>query len=164
MSSQPSKNEGIQIVADFDDTAAALTATTVPNPLDLRSGGADAIAANMLNLVVLFSPDLERTAKFYALLGIRFERERHGTGPEHLAARLGSQVLEIYPQTGNGGVSEVRLGFEINSVDAAVNAVRLVGGCVVSAPQRGKWGYRAVLADPDGRRVEIVQSPNGKPS
>ena len=103
-------------------------------------------------------------ADFYALLGIHFERERHGVGPEHLAGRLGSQVLEIYPQSGNVDSSGVRLGFDISSVDAAVNAVRQAGGSVVSEPRRGTWGYRAVLADPDGRRVEIIQSSNGTPN
>ena len=53
-----------------------------------------------LNLVVLRSSDLLRAAGFYELLGIRFQREQHGTGPEHLAAQLGPAVLEIYPQAG----------------------------------------------------------------
>ena len=38
-----------------------------------------------LNLVVIRASDLERAARFYAALGIRLSRERHGSGPEHLA-------------------------------------------------------------------------------
>ena len=41
-----------------------------------------------LNLVVLRSADLGRAEFFYRLLGITFSREKHGNGPEHLAAVL----------------------------------------------------------------------------
>jgi lactoylglutathione lyase len=156
-----SENEGIRIIAEFDDIAIPLNATSSQTrPITMGNSGSgevNGVAVDMLNLVVLFSADPDRVARFYGLLGIHFEQERHGTGPEHLAGKLGAQVLEIYPQSGNAGVTEVRLGFSVNSVDAVVNAVRQAGGCVVSAPCLGKWGYRAVLADPEGRRVEILQ-------
>jgi predicted enzyme related to lactoylglutathione lyase len=108
-----------------------------------------------LSLIVLRSRDLERAARWYGLLGICFEREKHGTGPEHLAARLGPTVLEVYPQTGEAESVGVRLGFQVPSVDVVVEAVRRDGGVVVSPARRDRWGYRAVLEDPDGRRVEV---------
>jgi predicted enzyme related to lactoylglutathione lyase len=108
-----------------------------------------------LNLIVLRCSNLERTACFYGLIGIHFDREQHGAGPEHLAARLNATVLEIYPQDGEPDSVGVRLGFQVISVDAVVEAVRREGGVVLSPPRRGRWGYRAVLADPDGRRVEV---------
>jgi lactoylglutathione lyase len=109
-----------------------------------------------LRLIVLRSPDMERTARFYELLGIHFERERHGSGPEHLAGQVGSTVLEIYPQADGSDSVGVRLGFGVPSVDAVVAAVSEAGENVVSTPQSSPWGYRAVVADPDGRRVEIT--------
>jgi lactoylglutathione lyase len=109
-----------------------------------------------LRLIVLRSPDMERTARFYELLGIHFERERHGSGPEHLAGQVGPTVLEIYPPADGSDTVGVRLGFAVPSVDAAVAAVSEAGGKVVSTPQPGPWGYRAVVADPDGRRVETT--------
>lgn len=113
-----------------------------------------------LNLLVLRSPNVERAACFYSLLGLHFDREQHGTGPEHLAARAGSVVLEIYPQEGEADSVGVRLGFQVISVDAVVEAVCREGGVVLSPPRRGRWGYRAVLVDPDGRRVEIREADN----
>jgi lactoylglutathione lyase len=157
-----SENEAVRIVAEFDDTAIPLNGAKLEDHADSGNGGV--VAANMLNLVTLYSPDPERVARFYTLLGIDFEREQHGSGPEHFAGQIGPQVLEIYPQASNVDASGVRLGLRINSVDAAVQAVRQSGGCIVSAPRSGEWGYRAVLADPDGRRVEIVQRANGESS
>jgi predicted enzyme related to lactoylglutathione lyase len=110
-----------------------------------------------LNLVVLRSPNMERTALFYSQLGICFERERHGTGPEKLAAQLGPVVLEVYPQDHEPDSMEVRLGFRVTSVEGAVEAVRRGGGVVLEQPRPTPWGYRAVLADPDGRQVEVSQ-------
>jgi predicted enzyme related to lactoylglutathione lyase len=117
----------------------------------------------VLNLLVLRSPDVERAARFYGLLGIRFERERHGTGPEHLAARLGPAVLELYPLDGEPDSVGVRLGFRVASVEAVVQAARREGQSVLSPPRRTPWGYRAVLADPDGRRVEVSEDEAAEP-
>ena len=41
-----------------------------------------------LNLIVLYSPDIERLRAFYTVLGLEFEREKHGRGPEHYAANI----------------------------------------------------------------------------
>jgi predicted enzyme related to lactoylglutathione lyase len=115
------------------------------------------VAGVSLNLIVLRAQNPERTAHFYGLLGIAFERERHGDGPEHLAGRVGSVTLEIYPPGGEADTVGVRLGFRVPSVDAVVQAVRQAGGTVVSPARQSPWGYRAVLADPDGRRVEVTE-------
>jgi len=120
------------------------------------------MAGVSLSLIVLRSPDVERTAAFYALLGIHFEREQHG-GPEHLAAQLGSAVLEIYLQSVGADSAGVRLGFRVASVAEVVEAVRRAGGAVLSPPRLTAWGNRAVLADPDGRRVEVSEVENAEP-
>lgn len=111
-----------------------------------------------MSLLVLRSPDIERTAQFYRLLGVHFERERHGGGPEHFAGQVGSVVFEIYPQGEGADTVGVRLGFQVASVDAAVEAARQNSETVLASPRRSRWGYCAVLADPDGRRVEIGEA------
>jgi predicted enzyme related to lactoylglutathione lyase len=110
-----------------------------------------------LSLVVIRASDLERSQRFYEALGLSFTRERHGSGPEHLAAEMASVVFEVYPR-GNGPVTHgVRLGFRVSSVAAALAAAQQLGAEVVSPPADSPWGLRAVLADPDGHRVEINQ-------
>src|SRR5205085_3796765 len=99
-----------------------------------------------LNLVVLRSADLDRAASFYGLLGLTFVRERHGSGPEHLACQLGSVALELYPQADSTSTAATRVGFRVSSVAAAVAAVRDAGAVVLSPPKDSPWGCRAVLA------------------
>lgn len=110
-----------------------------------------------LNLVVLRSPDLTRAAGFYSALGITLQRERHGAGPEHLAGQLGGVVFEIYPQGDGEGTLKTRIGFMVDSIAALLPLLQDAGGKVLSSPQDSPWGLRAVVADPDGHRVELSQ-------
>lgn len=112
-----------------------------------------------LNLVVLRSPDIARAAAFYSRLGLEFRQHRHGSGPEHFAAELPSGgVFELYPVADGASTLGTRIGFRVPSVDQAVAALSDYPGAVVSAPRDSEWGRRAVVADPDGHRVELVQS------
>jgi catechol 2,3-dioxygenase-like lactoylglutathione lyase family enzyme len=110
-----------------------------------------------LNLLVIRTGDLEPAARFYAALGVEVARERHGGGPEHLAARLGPVVFEVYPQGDGPSSVGVRLGFRVASAAQAVEAARAAGGSVVSGPQPSPWGVRAVVADPDSHKIELLE-------
>jgi lactoylglutathione lyase len=111
-----------------------------------------------LNLVVIRSVDLERSARFFAALGIELAREIHGSGPEHLAGRLGSVVLEVYPSDGAGKTTGVRLGFCVQSLARVLASLAEEGGVVLSPPNDSPWGLRAVVVDPDGLRVELTEA------
>jgi hypothetical protein len=115
-----------------------------------------------LNLVVLRSADLERAVAFYTRLGLRFSRHRHGSGPEHFAAELPGGVFELYPLP-QGGASTLgtRVGFSVPSVDVALAALSDYPGAVVTSARDSEWGRRAVVADPDGHRVELLESSGG---
>jgi lactoylglutathione lyase len=116
-----------------------------------------------LGLLVLRSSDLGVARAFYEALGLTFVAEKHGAGPNHLAATLaGGVVLELYPATTTdglvvrGGVGDVRLGLVVDDVWATVRTVREAGGEIVTEPTTEDGRHRAVLADPDGRRVELT--------
>ena len=112
-----------------------------------------------LNLVVLRSPDIARAVAFYTQLGLHFTRHRHGSGPEHFAAELPGGVFELYPLAPDGpSTLGTRIGFRVPSLDAAIAALTAHPGAVVSPPKDSEWGRRAVIADPDGHRVELLQS------
>jgi predicted enzyme related to lactoylglutathione lyase len=111
-----------------------------------------------LNLVVLRTTDLERSAAFYSCLGVSFVRHRHGNGPEHLAAEMPGVVFELYPSsTDTTPTKDTRIGFTVASLDAALTALAEFPGAIVSPPKDSPWGRRAVAADPDGHRVELVE-------
>ncbi|XGV95962.1 MAG: VOC family protein [Leptolyngbya sp. BL-A-14] len=110
-----------------------------------------------MNLVVIRSADLERSLRFYAALGITFLHEQHGSGPEHLAATLGTVVLEIYPRGSLEKTIGVRLGFQVKALETTIASVLAMNGTVVSPIQKSAWGLRAVVSDPDGHRIELLE-------
>jgi catechol 2,3-dioxygenase-like lactoylglutathione lyase family enzyme len=119
-----------------------------------------------LNLVVLRCHDLARSRRFYDALGLRFVDEQHGQRPPHVAATLpGGTVVELYPATESGagetspncGARDPRLGFAVAHVDAVVAEIERLGGEVIVAPSDCDGQVRrAIVADPDGRRVELL--------
>jgi lactoylglutathione lyase len=112
-----------------------------------------------LNLVVLRCSDVQRAVAFYTLLGLNFTRHRHGSGQEHFAAELSGCVFELYPLTADGlPTLGTRIGFRVQSLDAIMVALTAYPGAVLSRSKDSQWGPRAVIADPDGHRVELLQS------
>jgi predicted enzyme related to lactoylglutathione lyase len=113
-----------------------------------------------LNLVVLRVADLSRAEAFYRAIGLDFVRHAHGKGPEHLACERDGIVFELYPATAAQPVApSTRVGFAVPDVATAVTAASAVAGvAVVTAPTQSEWGLRAVLADPDGHRVELIHA------
>ena len=111
-----------------------------------------------INLVVIRAADMERSARFYRLLGLDFTKHRHGKGPEHYASESGPVVFEIYPRQNEVEASSgLRIGFQVASVDAAVMALEAMGAVIVSPAKDSAWGRRAVVDDPDGYRVELTE-------
>jgi predicted enzyme related to lactoylglutathione lyase len=105
---------------------------------------------------------MEAMLAFYQSLGVSFTQEQHGAGPVHHSCDLGGTVLEIYP--GSEGKAPNRkaggatmLGFRVPSVDTVLAALAQSGAPLVTPPKDQQSGRRAVVADPDGRAVEISQ-------
>jgi lactoylglutathione lyase len=108
-----------------------------------------------LNLLVLRTPRLEDMRAFYSALGAQFQSERHGNGPEHYAATLCDDlVLELYP-TRDGTVADSGLCLGLKVEDIA-ETLRTLGQ--IAVPRQTQWGLRALVHDPDGRTVELLQN------
>ena len=123
------------------------------------------MTAPTLNLLVLYSHDADRLAAFYTQFGFIFQKHRHGAGVEHYAAEIVSEqkevrypfVFEIYPAKNGDAATRVRLGFRVPSVDDRIAALVADGVTVVTPTKQTEWGRRAVIADPDGNRVELTE-------
>jgi lactoylglutathione lyase len=113
--------------------------------------------APRLNLIVLRAIDPTVLVRLYTLFGCRFQRERHGTGPEHFSADLGGTILEIYPRSqATPSTAGVRLGFtvsDLRAVTAAIEGEHLATNCVFDLVPG-----RAVLIDLEGHRIELNQA------
>lgn len=111
-----------------------------------------------LNLVVIRARDARGLARFYSLLGLEFAEEKHGTGPVHFACDLGGFLFEIYPRSDSQpDTSATRVGFQVSSLSASMKALALTGTRVLRQPESTKWGRRAVIVDPEGHRVELLE-------
>ncbi|ACU63691.1 VOC family protein [Chitinophaga pinensis] len=112
-----------------------------------------------LNLVVIKTSRQEEQVRFYSTIGITFESHRHGNGPYHYAATLDGLTFEIYPLP--KGTTEpdttTRLGFTVENLNNTLQRLEELGVETVQAPASTEWGYAAVVKDPDGRRIELVE-------
>ena len=113
-----------------------------------------------LNLVVIRAQDPDRLAGFYQTLGLQFQK-RHGEGPEHFAAEMDGSVFEIYPQAAKPATTSVRLGFQVTHLASLFDALINQGATFVKKPSPSPWGERAILRDPEGHTVELMQSTAG---
>lgn len=110
------------------------------------------------NLLVVRSSDLERAERFYRQLGVAFVRHAHG-GPEHLCAEFAGMLFEIHPVgIGRESTAATRLGFAVADVGAVLARLQTVDAELLQAPRPSPWGLRAVVRDPDGHCVELLQT------
>lgn len=119
--------------------------TPSPSPPDLS-----------LNLLVIRSAIPAELAAFYTQLGLQFDYHQHGKGPWHYAATIGGLTLEIYPlkRSQKTADTHLRLGFTVADIAAVMEVLQTD---VLTEPTITEWGLRAVVVDPEGRRVELVQ-------
>ena len=115
---------------------------------------------SVLNLIVLRVADLDRAALFYVALGLTFKKHSHGAGPVHLACEMPGMVFELYLAVLSQPVTQsTRIGFSVDDIDQAVVDVTAIPQVkLLTPPQDSEWGRRAVVADPDGHRVELTQA------
>jgi hypothetical protein len=112
-----------------------------------------------LTLLVIRSAIPEQLAQFYKLLGLSFEYHQHGNGPFHYSARIGPTLLEIYPLSRGQEKADVtlRLGLALDTFDATVQQLQLQAIHFHQLPAMTEWGMLALIADPEGRKVELHQ-------
>ena len=112
----------------------------------------------MLNLLVIRATDINQAKCFYEQIGLSFESHQHGNGLPHLTAEKEGLVFEIYPANGKD-TSDTRLGFSVTApLEQTITAMLSTGGKLLSAPKPSPWGRRAVVCDPDGHKVELIQT------
>lgn len=112
----------------------------------------------LFNLIVIRVSDIEHSLQFYERLGLEFTKHRHGSGPEHYACESGQVVFEIYPKTSDTqNTSAVRIGFKVTDLNRLIADLQNEGVSIISPPKDSPWGRRAIIDDPDGHRVELVE-------
>ncbi|KEI71280.1 VOC family protein [Endozoicomonas elysicola] len=108
-----------------------------------------------LHLLVLRCKDIEVTKRFYSFLGLIFEKERHGGGPEHYAAMLSDTVFELYPASSEAYEDNSRIGLTVCE-DAILPDALSNLGIPIESQHNFHDSIVYVVEDPDGRKVELA--------
>jgi predicted enzyme related to lactoylglutathione lyase len=108
--------------------------------------------------LVLYAGVVARTAAFYKALGVWLEPRPDGREVGEIdgirVAVVEGRQDEASPGPAVPGTSMI--GLRVSSVDEAILAAHQAGGAVLRPTEALDWGRRAVLTDPDGRPVEVV--------
>jgi catechol 2,3-dioxygenase-like lactoylglutathione lyase family enzyme len=112
-----------------------------------------------VNALILWTTAYDRTVAFYRALGVPLVDEQHDDGPLHVACELDGVHVAIYPAEGSAAVGYrtgggAMLGFTVPAIDPILAAL---APPIVRAPEAMPWGRRVVIADPDGRAVELTE-------
>jgi len=109
-----------------------------------------------LNQLTVDVTDLERSAKFYELLGmtcIVWSPPRYA----RFEAMSGSSTLSLH--CADNISSSIALYFETDDVDSRVESLEAVGVIFESQPVDQTWRWReAWMRDPDGHRICIYHA------
>lgn len=112
-----------------------------------------------IRLIVLRTPDIEKLANFYSLLGLSFEYHKHGNSPYHYSAKIGKAILEIYPfiKSQKEVDRNLRLGFNIDDFDKTIRRLKELNIPFSLEPTQTEFGFMAIISDPDERKIEIYK-------
>jgi len=123
-----------------------------------------------LSLVTLGVADLDRSRRFYEVLGWR----RHGAHAEVVFFQAGGMVLALWsrealaadarlPAEGSG-FAGIALAYNTRSreeVDAVLDEARAAGATIPKPAEEAFWGgYSGYFADPDGHLWEVAWNPD----
>lgn len=101
-----------------------------------------------IRLLVLRCSDIEKSKRFYEMLGLFFIEESHDGGPKHYSTQIEDLVFELYPATHRYPACKTRLGFEPS---VPVEKLRLIARDSYNVKEKKVY----VLHDPDGRKVGL---------
>ena len=112
-----------------------------------------------LNLLVIRTRNPKRLAEFYSLFGLDFTYHRHGNSPMHYWATIGGVLLEIYTLSKNQQAEDLslRLGFKLDDFEGTISRLRKAEVVFDTEPIETEFGFRAVVFDPDGRKIELYK-------
>lgn len=112
-----------------------------------------------INLLVIRTTTPATLAEFYTILGMEFSYHQHGSGPFHYSAEIEDFVFEIYPLLKSQSVADksVRLGFTVEGLKFVIESLESKGHTIIKQPFHSEWGYMAIIADLDGRKIELKE-------
>ncbi|MFE7134869.1 VOC family protein [Streptomyces sp. NPDC057638] len=122
---------------------------------------------HVLSSRILVRPtDPERSRQFYGhTLALPVFREfRTGADEWGTVYFLGGGFLEVSGRAETSAPSQLELWFQVEDVAAAHTELSAKGAEILRPPVREPWGLIEMwIADPDGHRIAIVETPADHP-
>ncbi len=110
--------------------------------------------------LMLYAINVEATTGFYRALGVDFDEQPGGRSVGDAGACRMAIVAATSGDAAGPGVGGTTMpGFEIESLEDSVERLRGMGRRILREPETLSWGRRAVVSDPDGRAVELIERP-----
>lgn len=103
-------------------------------------------------------PDL--LVGFYQLIGFVFTQKAVNKGSRAWNGQLGDMSLEIFniQETFSNKVPGVQMSFHVKNLEDLVKNFRLIHAQIMMEPMQTAAGVIAIVMDPDGRAVELVET------
>lgn len=101
--------------------------------------------------VTLYVTDVERSARFYAAVGLRVYPIEEPPYPRHSEGWIADTALTLWPAV-ERATGHIRLGLRVGSIDAV--AIRLDE---IDMPYERSRRFLLHTTDPDGNGVHLVQ-------
>ncbi len=117
-----------------------------------------------VNMIVIHVKELERSIRFYRDV-LRFTLDAEEEGMAYFSIGCESKKVSLMlhltdePEPTDHGIG---LDFKVNDVEALITAIKEMGAVIVQEPIEREWGVKeAVIADPDGYKLWVVEPMNG---
>ena len=110
-----------------------------------------------LTTIVLIVKDMDRSVAFYRdVIGLKEEMHT----PYWSSLSAGNITLGLHPESSHAKVAPgmgCTFGFEVSDIQTVVRELKAKGGSVPMEPRDDGFGWLAIISDPDGYSVQLVQ-------
>jgi predicted enzyme related to lactoylglutathione lyase len=110
-----------------------------------------------LTTIMLIVKDMDRSVAFYRdMVGLKLEMHT----PDWSSLSAGNITLGLHPESPHAKVGPgmgCTFGFEVSDIQKIVQRLKAKGVPFVMEPMHQDFGWLAILADPDGYSVQLVQ-------
>lgn len=114
----------------------------------------------LLTSIIINTGRTQAMLGFYGRLGLEFTKKQVSKGGECHKAFLGAVELTLYgvKETANKSAPDMQFTFLVPGLEAAVaDLVKIDGVQCLMDPTLLPDGNKAILLDPDGRAVELIE-------
>ena len=109
--------------------------------------------------ITLNSAQPDVLLRFYSVLGFQFSQKNVDKGSRAWQGQLGEIGLEVFniKETFSNRIPGVQMSFRVKGLEALVDQFRALRAQIMIEPLDTKTGQMAIVMDPDGRSVELIQ-------